>query len=98
MAGLRAGHAPGMRRRVLWQHEGQAARFYRAEPGASVPLHTHRQHEERLMVPGELLLDDTLLREVYCQLVPAGTSHRIADTVIGAVIFGHGNLDLRFVG
>lgn len=89
--------APGIRRRVLWQREGQAAMLYLAQPGASVPLHTHGHDEECLMVQGELFLDDVLLQEGDYQLAPAGTSHRITETDTGVVIYAHGDLDLRFV-
>ena len=90
--------APGIRRRVLWQHAGQAAQLYHAEPGASVPMHTHGHDEECLMVQGELFLDDILLQEGDYQLAPAGTGHRITETDTGVVIYAHGDLDLAFVG
>lgn len=90
-------YAPGIRRRVLWQHEGQAALLYHAEPGASVPVHTHGHDEECLMVQGELFLDDILLQEGDYQLAPAGTGHRITETDTGVVIYAHGDLDLKFV-
>ncbi len=89
--------APGIRRRVLWAHEGQAALLYLAQPGASVPTHAHRHDEECLMVQGELFLDDVLLQEGDYQLAPAGTSHGITETDTGVVLFAHGDLDLAFV-
>jgi quercetin dioxygenase-like cupin family protein len=89
--------APGIQRRVLWQHGGQAAMLYYAQPGASVPLHTHGHDEECLMVQGELFLDDVLLQEGDYQLAPAGTGHRITETDTGVVIYAHGDLDLKFV-
>lgn len=88
---------PGIRRRVLWQREGQAALLYYARPGASVPPHTHGHDEECLMVQGELFLDDTLLQVGDYQLAPAGTGHRITETDTGVVIYAHGDLDLQFV-
>ena len=90
--------APGIQRRVLWQHDGQAAMLYYAQPGASVPMHTHGHDEECLMVQGELFLDDMLLQEGDYQLAPAGTGHRITETDTGVVIYAHGDLDLKFVG
>jgi quercetin dioxygenase-like cupin family protein len=89
--------APGIQRRVLWQHAGQAAMLYYAQPGASVPLHTHGHDEECMMVQGELFLDDVLLQPGDYQLAPAGTGHRITETDTGVVIYAHGDLDLRFV-
>lgn len=91
-------YAPGIRRRVLWQHDGQAALLYHAEPGASVPAHAHGHDEECLMVQGELFLDDTLLQQGDYQLAPAGTGHRVTETDTGVVIYAHGDLDLKFVG
>ena len=89
-------YAPGIRRRVLWQRDGQAALLYHAQPGAAVPQHTHEHDEECLMVQGELFLDDLLLQEGDYQLAPAGTGHRITQTDTGVVIYAHGDLDLRF--
>ncbi len=91
-------YAPGIRRRVLWQRDGQAALLYHAQPGAAVPHHTHGHDEECLMVQGELFLDDLLLQEGDYQLAPAGTAHRITETDTGVVIYAHGDLDLKFVG
>ena len=90
-------YAPGIRRRVLWQHGGQAALLYSAEPGATVPMHAHGHDEECLMVQGDLFLDDVLLQEGDYQLAPAGSGHRITETDTGAVIYAHGDLDLAFV-
>jgi quercetin dioxygenase-like cupin family protein len=89
--------APGIQRRVLWQRAGQAAMLYYAQPGASVPLHTHGHDEECLMVQGELFLDDVLLEAGDYQLAPAGTGHHTTATDTGVVIYAHGDLDLRFV-
>lgn len=91
-------YAPGIRRRVLWQRDGQAALLYHAQAGAAVPQHTHGHDEECLMVQGELFLDDLLLQEGDYQLAPAGTGHRITQTDTGVVIYAHGDLDLRFTG
>lgn len=88
--------APGIQRRVLWQHAGQAALLYRAEPGAAVPQHSHGHDEECLMVAGELFLDDVLLQAGDYQLAPAGSGHRLTQTDTGVVIYAHGDLDLQF--
>ena len=89
--------APGIQRRVLWHRDGLAAMLYYAQPGASVPRHTHGHDEECLMVQGELFLDDMLLRAGDYQLAPAGTAHRLTETDTGVVLYAHGDLDLRFV-
>nr|WP_316639880.1 cupin domain-containing protein [uncultured Roseateles sp.] len=89
---------PGIRRRVLWQRDGQAALLYFAEAGAQVPHHRHGHDEECLMVQGELFLDDILLQTGDYQLAPAGTGHRLTETDTGVVIYAHGDLDLQFIG
>ena len=91
------GFAPGIQRRVLWQHAGQAALLYWAQPGALVPLHRHGHDEECLMLQGELFLDDLLLQAGDYQLAPAGTGHRSTQTDTGVVIYAHGDLDLQFI-
>lgn len=91
-------YAPGIRRRVLWQHEGQAAMLYYAQAGAAVPKHSPGHDEDCLMVQGELFLDDVLLQEGDYQLAPACTGHRITETDTGVVIYAHGDLDLKFIG
>jgi quercetin dioxygenase-like cupin family protein len=88
--------APGIRRRVLWSAGGQAALLYRADAGASVPVHSHGHDEECLMVQGELFLDDVLLQRGDYQLAPAGSGHRITETDTGVIIYAHGDLDLQF--
>lgn len=91
-------YAPGIRRRVLWQHQGQAAMLYHAQAGATIPHHSHGHDEECLMVQGELFLDDVLLQEGDYQLAPAGTGHHITETDTGVVLYAHGDLDLKFIG
>jgi quercetin dioxygenase-like cupin family protein len=90
--------APGIRRRVLWQHGTQAALLYHADAGARVPQHRHGHDEECLMLQGELFLDDLLLQPGDYQLAPAGSGHRVTETDTGVVIYAHGDLDLQFVG
>lgn len=90
-------YAPGIQRRVLWQRDGRAALLYLAQPGAQVPHHSHGHDEECLMLQGELFLDDVLLQPGDYQLAPAGTGHRITETDTGAMIYAHGDLEMKFV-
>ncbi len=89
--------APGIQRRVLSHHHGQASMLYLAQPGAQVPRHTHGHDEECMTVQGELFLDDLLLQPGDYQLAPAGTGHGTTETDTGVVIYAHGDLDLQFV-
>ena len=89
--------APGIQRRVLWQHAGQAALLYFVQPGVQLPHHGHGHDEECMMLQGELFLDDVLLQQGDYQLAPAGTGHRLTETDTGVVLYAHGDLDLKFV-
>jgi len=89
-----ADYAPGIERRVLVQHDGQAAMLYRTRAGAAVPRHGHRHDEECLMLAGDLFLDEVLLRPLDYQLAPAGTHHDSVSTDTGVLLYAHGDLDL----
>ncbi len=90
-------YAPGIKRRLLWQHGGQAAMLYHALPGAEAPGHTHEHDEECLMLEGELFLDDILLRSGEYQIAPAGTGHGGVSTDTGALLYAHGDLELHLL-
>lgn len=89
-----ADFAPGIRRRVLWQRDGQAAMLYRTAPGAVVPHHSHRHDEECLMLAGDIFLDDVMLRALDYQLAPAGSGHVNTSTDTGVLLYAHGDLEL----
>lgn len=91
-------YAPLIRRRVLWCEGDQAALLYRAESGASVPQHGHGVDEECLMLRGEVFLDDCLLQEGDYQLAPGGTRHDLVSTDTGALIYAHGDMEMKFTG
>lgn len=86
--------APGIQRRLLWQHGPEAAMLYRAQAGATVPAHGHGHDEECLTLEGEVFLDDVLLQRGDYQIAPAGTGHSGVFTDTGALIYAHGDLDL----
>jgi quercetin dioxygenase-like cupin family protein len=85
-------------RRVLAQWGHEAALLYRVEPGADVPHHGHGHDEECLLLAGELFLDDVLLREGEYQLAPAGTHHEDVSSDTGALVYGHGDIELALSG
>lgn len=90
-------YAPLIKRRVLWRHGPMAAMLWLAAPGATVPHHQHGHDEECLMLRGDLFQDDYLLREGDYQLAPGGSSHETVNTDTGALIYAHGDLDMRIV-
>jgi quercetin dioxygenase-like cupin family protein len=89
--------APGVRRRVMWAHGGEAAMLYATAPGAAVPHHGHRHDEECLMLAGELFLDEVLLGALDYQLAPAGTEHGSVFTDTGVLLYAHGDLELDLI-
>jgi len=86
--------APGIRRRVMWHQQGEAAMLYRTEPDAAVPRHAHGHDEECLMLEGDLFLDDVLLRPLDYQLAPAGSGHGGVFTDTGVLLYAHGDVEL----
>ena len=90
-------YAPLIKRRVLWQEGPMAAMLWLASPGATVPHHQHGHDEECLMLKGDLFQDDYLLREGDYQLAPSGSAHETVNTDTGALIYAHGDLDMRLV-
>jgi hypothetical protein len=90
-------YGPGIRRRVLWQQGDEAALLYRVEAGAFVPDHVHGHDEECLMVAGELFLDDVLMQAGDYQIAPVGSHHLLTRAETAGILYGHGDLNLRFV-
>jgi hypothetical protein len=86
--------APGIRRRLLWQAGNACAYLARAQPGAAVPAHGHRNDEECLMVEGELFTGDILIREHEFQLAPAGLTHGLVQAATAAVVYLRGDAEL----
>jgi hypothetical protein len=86
--------APGIRRRLLWQAGNACAYLARAQPGAAVPAHGHRNDEECLMIEGELFTGDILIREHEFQLAPVGLSHGLVQAATAAVVYLRGDAEL----
>ncbi len=83
----------GVSRKILYADSVLSSALIRLQPGASVGLHTHSQHEECMMLNGELFLGDMLLREGDYQLAPVGTAHGEAYSDVGALLFRRGSVD-----
>ena len=49
------------------------------------------------MLRGDLFQDDYLLQEGDYQLAPSGSAHQTVTTDTGALIYAHGDLDMRIV-
>jgi hypothetical protein len=86
--------APGIRRRLLWQAGNACAYLARAQVGAAVPAHGHRNDEECLMLEGELFTGDILIREHEFQLAPAGFEHGLVQAATACVVYLRGDAEL----
>ena len=86
--------APGIRRRLLWQAGNACAYLARAQVGAAVPAHGHRNDEECLMIEGELFTGDILIREHEFQLAPAGFEHGLVQAATACVVYLRGDAEL----
>jgi hypothetical protein len=89
--------APGIRRRLLWQAGNACAYLARAQVGAAVPAHGHRNDEECLMVEGELFTGDVLIREHEFQLAPAGFEHGLVQAATACVVYLRGDAELHIL-
>lgn len=86
--------APGIRRRVLWQAGNACAYLARAQLGAAVPAHGHRNDEECVMIEGELFTGDVLIREGEFQLAPAGLKHGLVQAATACLVYLRGDAEL----
>jgi anti-sigma factor ChrR (cupin superfamily) len=86
--------APGIRRRMLWQAGNACAYLARAQLGAAVPAHGHRNDEECLMIEGELFTGDILVREGEFQLAPAGLKHGLVQAATACLVYLRGDAEL----
>ncbi len=86
--------APGIRRRMLWQAGNACAYVARAQLGAAVPAHGHRNDEECLMIEGELFTGDILIREGEFQLAPAGFKHGLVQAATASLVYLRGDAEL----
>ncbi|QJD31488.1 hypothetical protein GNH96_15345 [Methylococcus geothermalis] len=83
----------GVMKKELCSDGTLASRFYRLEPGAKVPGHSHLQDEECMMLEGEVFLGDILLRAGEYQLAPVGSRHGEVYSDVGATLFVRGARD-----
>ena len=83
----------GVLKKNLWSDDTRTSRFYRLQPGARMPEHTHLLDEECMMLEGEVFLGDLLLRTGDYHLAPAGTVHGEVYSDVGATLFVRGARD-----
>ncbi len=63
----------------------------RMQAGAQLPAHDHPEAEECLVLRGEGIVGDVLLRAGDYQFAPKGTRHGIATTTRGVLLYVRGS-------
>lgn len=82
---------PGVRWKVLRQHERSLSYLVQLDPGAQVPAHRHPQDEECVVLDGELRIEDVLvLRAGDYHVAHAGDYHAAIRSELGALLFLRG--------
>lgn len=68
---------PGVTRQVLYRdhQQGIEAAFYRLEPGAKIPRHSHSIAEECIVMSGEMRIGDHVVRAGDVHLASPGVDH-----------------------
>ena len=80
---------PGTQIKVL--HEDRATNtmtyFVRMEPGARAPIHTHTQEEHCLVLQGEVMIGDHVMRSGDWHVARPGTTHSDFWSKTGCLLF-----------
>ncbi|MEM7025197.1 MAG: cupin domain-containing protein [Pseudomonadota bacterium] len=81
--------APGVERKLLAIEPRSKRRslLFRMAPGSTYKPHAHPQHEECLMLEGDLRFGDLELRAGDYHLVPAGMPHPTAFSRSGCLLY-----------
>jgi quercetin dioxygenase-like cupin family protein len=78
--------------RVKLLNEGASTRsvLVEFEPGAALPMHRHHEHEQCLVLRGDLQMDDLDIRAGDYHEAPAGSRHGRVRSTGGALIYLRG--------
>ena len=81
--------APKIKKKILFLNTKTSTESYllKAEPGAEAPSHIHEYDEHCLVLEGELTFDDIHLWAGDYHFAPAGSTHGIARTDVGALVY-----------
>lgn len=82
--------AQGVEKKELWSDGKFASCFFRLAAGSRLEGHLHPADEECLMLAGELLLGDVLLRAGDYQLAPSGSRHGATLAFAFGLVHGFG--------
>lgn len=80
---------PGVEMKMLFEDPARRSRslLIRMQPGATVPGHPHPDHEECLVLDGEISIGDLTVRAGDYHLAPKGLSHPAITSRTGALLF-----------
>ncbi len=83
---------PGIEVRTLFYDEIKRSVSFllRAQPGASLPQHTHHEYEECLVLEGDFTMGDLTLRAGDFELGHPGQEHPPATTRNGVLVYLRG--------
>ncbi|MBG9390693.1 cupin domain-containing protein [Caenimonas aquaedulcis] len=84
---------PGLERKVLWDSQGARSVMLRVAPGTTVPAHVHGMDEECVVLQGTIRIGELELHAGDYHVGRRGTSHELAATDTGAVVYLRGAMD-----
>jgi anti-sigma factor ChrR (cupin superfamily) len=81
--------APGIRLRTLHLDISSNTRSFllRMEPGSQVPVHSHTQEEQCLVIEGEVKIGEHTIRSGDWHVASPGTTHEDFRTQTGCLLF-----------
>jgi quercetin dioxygenase-like cupin family protein len=80
----------GVRVRLLNEGAGARSVLVEFQPGAALPMHRHHEHEQCLVLRGDLQMDDLDIRAGDYHEAPAGSRHGRVRSTGGALIYLRG--------
>jgi anti-sigma factor ChrR (cupin superfamily) len=80
---------PGVEMKMLFEDPARRKRslLVRMHPGAIIPGHPHPEHEEYLVLDGEISIGNFTVRAGDYHLAPKGLSHPAITSRTGALLF-----------
>jgi anti-sigma factor ChrR (cupin superfamily) len=89
--------APGIQLKVLHVEPTTNSRSFllRMEPGSRVPVHSHTQEEQCLVVEGEVTIGEHIFRAGDWHVAMPGTTHSDFSTRTGCLVFIRAEIPAR---
>jgi hypothetical protein len=80
----------GVFKKIMWTDGKAASWFIRLDPNTKIEDFAYTEHEECMMLSGEIFFGDILLQAGDYQLVPQGTEHHDIYSDTGALFYARG--------